>query len=110
MRIKSLVSVIAIASASVLAAGVGSASAAEQFTTLEGIPAAAMSAGEMAVVRGSGAHSLHIHAPGILGGAGAPVADVITTHLHNDAFLFNDGLRNATTRSSGVVHNAFHAD
>ena len=108
MRIKSMLSVIAIASASALAAG--TAAAAEQFTTLEGIPAAAMSAGEMAVVRGSGAHSLHIHAPGILGGAGSPVADVITTHLHNNSFLFNDGLRNATTKSKGVVHNAFHPD
>ena len=49
MRIKLFVSAAAIA----LAATIGSASAADQFSTLDGVPAASMSAGEMAAVRGT---------------------------------------------------------
>ena len=49
MRIKLFVSAAGIA----LAATIGSASAADQFSTLDGVPAASMSAGEMAAVRGT---------------------------------------------------------
>ena len=54
----------------------GPASAAEQFTTLSGISAASMSAGDMADVRGANRHDLHVHV------MSSGVADVIS----------NDGL------------------
>ena len=49
MNIKSILAGAAIA----LAASVGSASAADQFSTLDGVPAASMSARDMAAVRGT---------------------------------------------------------
>lgn len=49
MRIK----LVAAGAAIALAATIGTAYAAEQFTTLDGIPAATMSAGDMAAVRGT---------------------------------------------------------
>ena len=52
MQIKSIFAGAAIA----LAATIGSASAAEQFTTLEGVTAVAMSSVEQDAVRGSAAH------------------------------------------------------
>ena len=68
MRIKSIIPAVALA----LAATMGSASAAEQFTTLDGVPAATMSAGEMAAVQGQGAHSLFIHMTLPAGAMGTP--------------------------------------
>ena len=52
MQIKLIVSATAIA----LVAGLGSAAAAEQFTTLEGVTAVPMSTVEQDAVRGSAAH------------------------------------------------------
>ena len=75
MRIK----FFAAGAAIVLAATMGSAYAAEQFATLEGVSAAEMSAGEMAVVRGEGAHDLHVHVA--LGGTASPGAAVLATGL-----------------------------
>ena len=49
MRIKSIATAAAIA----LAATIGSASAADPFNSLDGIPVVTMSAGELAVVRGA---------------------------------------------------------
>ena len=101
MHIKSILAGVALA----LAATLGSASAADPFTTLDGIPAATMSAAEMAAVSGLALHDLHIHAPGATGSA---VALVLTDHLDGDQFLFNDGLREATIASGTVVHNLNH--
>ena len=54
MHIKSIVAGAAIA----LAATVGSAYAAEQFSTLEGIPAVAMAPAEADAIRGAGVFNL----------------------------------------------------
>ena len=53
MQIKLFVSAAAIA----LVAGLASASAADQFTTLDGVTAAAMSPGELGTVVGSAKHA-----------------------------------------------------
>ena len=60
MRIKTLVSAIAIA----LAASVGAASAADQFATLEGIAADALTPQEMGVVFRAAAVKLNVNLPG----------------------------------------------
>ena len=97
MRIKLIASAAAIA----LAATISSASAAEQFTTLDGVSAATMSAGEMAVVRGQAMHDLHVHRPA--GAGGSPGAAVLSDNgLSNDAFLFNPGLAVATTKNARI--------
>ena len=74
MHIKSIVPVIAIASVAALT--VGSASAAEQFTTLEGIPVEALSALELGLVVGG----LHNEFPQIIFPEGHP-ADFNVPHL-----------------------------
>ena len=68
MGIKSIAAAVAIA----FAATVGAASAADQFATLDGIAAATMTAGEMAVVRGAGDHDLMVHLDLTLGGPADP--------------------------------------
>ena len=60
MHIKSIVAGAAIA----LASTVGSASAADQFSTLEGVTADAMTPQEMGVVTGAAAARLDIATPG----------------------------------------------
>ena len=104
MHIKSILAGATIA----LAATIGSASAADQFATLGGIPAASMSAGEMAVVRGEGAHSLFIHmtlpagamgTPPVLHGAGVSTDGI---NMMNDPCI---GLCVATVGPAmGVLH------
>ena len=74
MQIKLLVSAAAIA----LVAGLGSASAAEQFSTLEGVMAVAMSSGELDAVVGGAKHFL-VTANGVpvvppANGAAAPLS------------------------------------
>ena len=72
MHIKSILAVAAIA----IAATVGSASAADQFTTLDGITAQAMTAQEMGVVEGR-LGKLALSLPGF---AGQPAAGKANFH------------------------------
>ena len=69
MHIKSIVAGAALA----LAATIGSASAAEQFSTLKGLPAVAMAPAELAATRGMNDGTLTTPAPGtvVIPGAGA---------------------------------------
>ena len=75
MQIKSILAAAAIA----LAASVGSAFAADQFATLDGIAADALTPQEMGVVTGAAAGDLTLAVPGAVAGAATgTVADGVT--------------------------------
>ena len=87
----------ATATAIALAAGLGTAMAAEKFTTLNVSPATPMTAAELDRVVGASDLALHVHDPGF-GGVGDPVADVLVNNQANWDF----GL--VTAAGSGTQH------
>ena len=91
MHIKLFVSVAAIA----LVAGLGTASAAEQFSTLKGLPAVAMAPAELAATRGAGAGLLSTD-PG--------VTDQVVPHngYQGGPFLLG-GLKTADPFSAAII-------
>ena len=93
MRIKAIVAGAALA----LAATIGSASAAEQFATLDGVMAVAMSNADKAAVTGTAAH-FHVLPPG-----GGAVSNPKVASMQAAGFVGNEhGLRTAEL-ASGVI-------
>ena len=94
MRTKSILTTAAIA----LVAGLGSASAGEQFTTLDGVTAVAMSNGGMDAVYGAAAHFQLITSGRAVGRKGTFVAS-----MHAAGFVANGGGLRKAEDHSGVI-------
>ena len=103
MQIKLLVSAAAIA----LAATVGSATAAEQFTTLDGVIAVAMPSVEQDAVRGSAAHfTVTTFGAGLINPDAAAAATPVAGDFFRVGFPFGavaPGFNGLCVASNGVI-------